>query len=99
MGEDPSWKKAKFSLLKSGLPLESQVSDLIRTMKPLGLSNNGKYHYEREVGQCPMSIDFSVTTEFDLGADFDIVQLVFLIECKYCIPGTNWFFTYEPNNN
>lgn len=92
------YSKIKLTLLKSGLPLESMVAEAINSMSskfPHPLLNHGEYFFKRQEAQLPHSIDFQVTHDLDI-KDCDFIQVVFLIECKYCTKGTGWYFSSSP---
>lgn len=88
----------KQGLLKSGLPLELMIAetiDLLSAKLPHPLINGGEYFFERREAALPSSIDFLVTYDLDI-SDCDFVQIVFLIESKYRVRGTGWYFMPNP---
>jgi len=96
MEED--FKKIKSEILKSGLPLESMVSRVIDSASSKlthPLINIGEFFYERQGKDLPFSIDFNVLHDLDI-ENCDFMEIVFLIECKYCTRGTKWFFIPNP---
>jgi len=96
--EGTHWSKIKEGILKSGLPLELAVCNLIDSISNrFRLINHGEYFFELKEGEPPSSVDFKITSDaVDLGQDFDFVQIHFLIECKYRTRNTRWFFVPEP---
>jgi len=96
--ETGHWAKIKEGILKSGLPLELEVRNLIDSISnKFRLTNHGEYFFELKEGELPSSVDFKIVSDaVDLGQDFDFVQIHFLIECKYRTRNTRWFFVPEP---
>lgn len=95
------YPKIKNALLKSGLPLESMVADCIEALSSKlahPLINHGEYFFERNEADFPHSVDFQVTHDLDV-ENCDFLQIVFLIECKYCTQGTGWFFISNPEKD
>ena len=96
-----NFAKIKTELLKSGLPLESTVAEIISGLSPKlrkPLLNLGEHYFQRRESELPSSVDFAVTYDLDIeGCDF--VQIVFLIECKYRTKGTSWFFVGNPEGD
>ena len=85
-------KKWKDSLLKSSLPLELLVSEI---MYKCGISLSGEYSYIRqnEIGQDKeFSIDQKGLKIFEKD-ETNLFTLNFLIECKYNYPGVKWIFS------
>ncbi len=88
------WKN---SLLKSGLPLEHLVSELLYE---LDIYVSGEYSYMRsnEAGiETEFSVDLSAF-EFIGKRDFEWATINYLIECKYTSPGIVWLFAPLTNN-
>lgn len=53
------------------------------------------FFYERQGIELPFSVDFNVIHDLDI-EECDVMEIAFLIECKYCIRGIKWFFIANP---
>jgi hypothetical protein len=65
---------------------------------PHPLINLGEHSFDREEADLPLSIDFYITHDIDI-ENCDFLQVVFLIECKYCTKGTGWYFIRQPEKD
>lgn len=86
-------KKWKDALLRTSLPLEYLVAELLSAS---GFGIHGEYHYLRP-NENGVPTEFSI----DIWAVNQLFKkdrriwggLNYLIECKYCYPGVKWLFT------
>ena len=86
MENEKNKKDWKNLLLRSGLPLEHDVADLLEKHK---IYSYGEYSYSR-INENGQQLEHSV----DIDAEIRLagVTLYFLIECKYRDPQKMWFF-------
>ena len=94
MSKDKTWKE---SLLKSSLPLETIVAEILTQ---LDLEIEGEFSYLRtnqEGIETEFSIDIVAQKLFDLtNRTKNLGVIDFLVECKYCSPGIKWIFSPLP---
>ena len=86
MENEKKKKDWKDLLLRSGLPLEHDVADLLEKHK---IYSYGEYSYSR-INENGQQLEHSV----DIDAEIRLAgaPLYFLIECKYRDPQKMWFF-------
>lgn len=79
----------KQQVIRSGIPLEKTISEYLSS---LGMMDAGEYTYER-VGQL-FSIDATALTqaEFDIKRRNNLINVDFLVECKYKEQNHSWVF-------
>lgn len=93
-----SSKKWKEYLLKSSLPMEQNVAEIVNSH---GLHVRGEFPYTR-INENKVPVEFSI--DINAGKLIKIrnnpeawASLDILIECKYNSPGIDWLFTRYPN--
>lgn len=93
MNSESKWKDF---VLRTGLPLEYEVSEILRS---LGFEPRGEYPFIRENEnkiECEFSVDLWADKTIKPNKGSSSLQASCLVECKYSHQGVNWLFI--PNN-
>ena len=90
-----NWKKI---LLKSGIPLEASVRNIIKELK---IGEPLEYNFLRKNVDGLLN-NFSIDMKVDKNIKLEVpnrysYNIEYLIECKYCTPETNWIFMSHSN--